>query len=111
MVVEQDIDYLLQRYLEGQLDKKLITEEHYLYLEKAGFVKMRPEIWEQAITIRRNNLCGTNQASELRLLQDYLNKNETDLVKSDIPRVRKLARRIAVLQYFENKHNDHLAEV
>lgn len=89
----QDLEYLQERFMEGQLDIKTISEKHYLQLEQQGVVSITDEI----IHWRINSLTGSNIFSESSLCQDYQSGKETPAVMAD--RINLM--RLAIIKYFK----------
>jgi hypothetical protein len=84
-----DLQYLFDRYLEGQLNSALVNADHYDQLAiKQVVVDL---FWQQMVPKRVRSLNGSNQASELRLLQAYQEGKDTDERKADIAVLKRLA--------------------
>ena len=88
-----ELEYLQERFLEGQLDIKTISEKHYLQLEQQGLVSITDEIIHRRI----NSLTGSNIFSESSLCQEYQSGKQTTAVVAD--RINLM--RLAVLAYFK----------
>lgn len=97
-----DVDYLYERFCDGQLDRRLVLPEHYHALVDNGTI--HPEAAAGMISMRIHQLMGTNQASELRLMCAYQEGKETAETKADAGTLK----RMAVLEYFKwKKENAH----
>ena len=92
-----DIDYLFERYCDGQLDHKLILPSHYDELKRKNLVVIDDKI----ISKRIKSLTGSTEFLEGQLCQDYEAGKRTKLVLDDIPNLQKLS----VIQYFKNLKN------
>jgi len=96
----KDIQYLLERFLEGQQVFKFILPEHFTELN----LKLTKETMQQAWHERINQLSGTNQHSLNQVWDAYLQGNENnELVAKDKPNLLDLAKRIAVLKHFQTQ--------
>jgi hypothetical protein len=88
-----DIEYLQERYMDGQLDMKLITSDHFKSLEDLGLVTIDDTI----IRKRIKSLTGSNVYSEGALCQDYEAGRQSEAVVKD----RENLMRLAVAEYFK----------
>lgn len=96
----KDIQYLLERFLEGQQVFKFILPVHFTELS----LELTEETMQQAWQERINQLSGTNQHSLNQIWDAYLQGNENnELVVKDKPNLLDLAKRIAVLKHFQTK--------
>jgi hypothetical protein len=96
----KDIQYLFERFLEGQQVFKFILPEHFTQLN----LELSEETMQQARTERINQLTGTNQHSLNQIWDAYLQGNgNNDLVIKDKPNLLDLAKRIAVLKHFQTQ--------
>ncbi|MDF2189312.1 DUF4373 domain-containing protein [Paraflavitalea sp. CAU 1676] len=86
---QTDIQYLYDRYLEGGLQLKVVTADHYEQLVGRGI--MDKGYYESMVEKRKRQLNGSNQGNELRLLQAYTEGKNTDERKADIPALKCLA--------------------
>lgn len=97
---ETDVEELYKQFLSGQNVFKRITAEHFTELKLALTDEIMTHAWQERI----NQLTGSNQNSVLQLLQAYLNNKENDaLLMKDKDNLLSLAKRIAVLKYFQQK--------
>lgn len=94
-----DVDYLLGRYLENQLDAKLILPAHFDELQQKNLCKINGT----TVAKRIDQLMGTNKASELELIKDYQAGRDSKYTKEDLPALK----RTAVLEYFATKKAGH----
>lgn len=88
-----DLQYLYERFLEGDLDKRVIVMEHWIELTKKYRLVITPEI----IKTRMSQLLGGNDYSETQLYRDYEKGEETKLVIED--KIKLV--RMAVIELFE----------
>lgn len=96
----KDIQYLLECFLEGQQVFKYILPEHFTELG----LGLTEDVLKNAWAERINQLSGTNQHSLNQVWDAYLQGNETnELVVKDRPNLIDLAKRIAVLKYFQTQ--------
>ena len=96
----KDIQYLSERFQEGQQVFKFILPEHFTQLN----LELSEETMQDAWAERINQLTGTNQHSLNQLWDAYLHGNENnELLVKDRPNLIILAKRIAVLKYFQKQ--------
>jgi hypothetical protein len=96
----KDLQYLFERFQEGQQVFKFILPEHFTELN----LELTEETMQQAWTERIDQLTGTNQHSLNQLWDAYLQSNENnDLVVKDKPNLTNLAKRIAVIKHFQKQ--------
>jgi hypothetical protein len=88
---------LYDSFLNGKKIFQYITSDHFDQLK----LELTNEILQQAWSQRINQVSGTNQHSLDQLWQAYLTNNpEHELVKKDYPNLIALAKRIAVINHF-----------
>lgn len=92
---KRDIEYLFERFKDGDLDIKFILPEHFTELEKAGLA----HIDEQVIKRRMKTLYGSNIMSETDLYNDYAGGINSKRVEDDKP----FLMRLAVVEYFKKR--------
>jgi hypothetical protein len=98
----KDIQYLYESYLEGKKIFHHITIQHFVELK----LLLNEETLHQALQERISQVSGTNQHSLTELWQGYLtNDPNNQLVQKDRPNVIALAKRIAVINHFQNLKN------
>lgn len=96
----KDIQYLYERFLEGQQVFKFIIPEHFTELN----LELTKETMQQAWQERISQLSGTNQHSLNQIWDAYLQGNENnELVIKDKPNLFSLAKRIAVYNHFQHQ--------
>lgn len=83
-----DIQYLYDRFREGELDLRLISDNHYDSLVKRQMVSS--ELIDHIKNKRILQLTGTNKGPELRLLTAYQEKKDSAETKQDIPFLKKM---------------------
>jgi hypothetical protein len=98
-----DIQYLYERYCDGQLDVRVITVGHYQQLAAKGLVNITNGVVQKRI----KSLLGSNNYSEGQLCQDYQAGNETPAVVADRPALMKLS----VVEYFKTKKEANASEI
>ncbi len=93
-----DIQYLYERFLEGQQISKYIFVEHYTFLQ----LQITEEIKQEALQRRINQLSGSNENSQNQLLEAYKvgNKNDELLIQDEANFI-SLAKRVAVFNYLK----------
>ncbi len=95
-----DLQYLYERFLEGEKIFKFILPEHFAELH----LELTEEIMQNALAERIDQLTGSNQYSLGQLWDAYLQGNENnELVVKDKPNLIALAKRIAVLKHFQQQ--------
>ena len=96
----KDLQYLYERFLEGQQVFKFILPEHFTELN----LELTEETMQNAWSERINQLTGTNQHSLNQLWDAYLGGNkENPLIQNDKPNLINLAKRIAVMKHFQKQ--------
>ena len=98
MDLDQAIEYLYERFLEGERINKLILPEFadHLQLEITAAIK------QEGLRRRLNQLSGSNENGEIKLWQAYMNEQwESSLVIADEPNLKALEQRLAVLKHFQ----------
>ena len=88
-----DLQYLYERFCEGELDHRLITPKHFEELSKSHKVRIDQGI----IQIRKRSLLGSNIFSETELFKDYESGKSTPATEADKVNLK----RIAVIEYFK----------
>ncbi|MBN8836334.1 MAG: hypothetical protein J0I09_03690 [Sphingobacteriia bacterium] len=74
--IETELQYLYEIFLQRSPITKFITTEHFDHLQ----LQLTEAIKNETIQYRVNQLEGTNQYSEIRLLQCYLGKEENTML-------------------------------
>jgi hypothetical protein len=96
-----DLQYLYERFLDGELDIRLILPEHYSSLVVKGIFSEL--FFKKFIPARIKQLTGTNQAVELRLLDAYQKNDVTKETEMD----KAILMRMSIIYFFnqlkENK--------
>jgi len=93
-----DLQYLYERFQEGEKIFKFILPEHFAELH----LELSEETMQNALAERIDQLTGTNQYSLGQLWDAYLQGNENnELIVKDKPILIALAQRIAVLKHFQ----------
>ena len=108
-ISDRDIDYLVDRHREKSLDKKLVTEDHFHFLNRGGKAAISQNNLNQAIDARLKSLMGSNQSADLQLIKDYEAGIDSEVIKADWPKLHRLAKRIAVFDYLETQANHEQA--
>jgi hypothetical protein len=92
------LNQLYEEFLAGKKIFRQITADHFDQLE----LRLMPEILSQARQERIQQVTGTNQHSIIELWKAYLAEDDNnDLIQKDKPNVEALAKRIAVLNHFQ----------
>lgn len=86
---KSDIQYLYDRYLEDGLNFQVVAAAHYDQLVSRKILS--PEFFESMIAKRVKQLTGTNLGNELRILQAYLDKKDTEERRADTLVLKRLA--------------------
>lgn len=103
---EKKLEFLYQKYIEGQLQSKNVDPNLYDYLKQKGMLSFpagkNAEIRQQARKVRVSQLEGSNEASVIRLLVAYgAGAMETEEpIKSDIDSLHREARRLSIIYFF-----------
>jgi hypothetical protein len=95
---DMDLQYLYDTFLEGNLNKKLVKTEHYEFIKEE--IPLTEHYLEEAKHIRVKNLIGSNQANDIRLLDDYQQCRNSEIVQKDREVLVRMSKRIAVISYF-----------
>jgi hypothetical protein len=97
------VEFLYQRYLENSLQVKFIKETHCDYLLNAGMIELDERFILQAVEQRINNLLGSNQAVEIRMIQHYQEGTwpASPDCKADEPNRVRIAKKFALLEFFQ----------
>lgn len=98
-----DLQYLFERYLEGDLDKRYIVPDHFKEISK----KYQVGITAETINKRMSQLIGGNESSDMQLYEDYRDQRETKLVVADKLKLMRLV----VLELFEKLKREKLATI
>ena len=95
----KDLQYLYDSFIDGKNIFKYILPEHFDKLK----LQLSDEILQKAWKERINQVSGTNQHSTELLHQAYLTYNpDNELLKKDQPNFIALAKRLAVINHFQN---------
>ena len=94
----KDLQYLYERYKEGENIFRHITTDHF---DKLG-LHLTDDIMAIARLERINQLSGSNQNSILKILKAYLEKDQK-LISSDENNLTLLAKKIAVVRFIHAK--------
>jgi hypothetical protein len=95
----RDLQFLYECFMEGKKIFHHITAEHFDQLK----LEITDETMEHARQERINQVSGTNQHSLIQLWQAYLTGDpNNELVQKDKPNLISLAKRIAVINHFNN---------
>jgi hypothetical protein len=96
--VQENIQNLYERFLIGEQIAKEILPEYADYLQ----LEITDAIKSEAIQRRINQLSGSNENAHNKLLQVYLSRDDTNpQLKSDLPNLMALCKRLAVLKTFQ----------
>lgn len=98
MDIDISIQYLYERFLEGERINKLLLPEFadHLQLEITAAIK------QEALQRRLNQLSGSNENSNIKLWQAYMNEQwQNEIVINDETNLTALAKRLAVLKHFQ----------
>lgn len=96
--IDQDIQYLYERFLEGEKIYKYILADYCDHLQ----LRITDEIHQEARQRRINQVAGSNEFSEKQLWLAYIGTaNDPDLIEKDRPNLVSLSKRLAVLKYFD----------
>lgn len=87
-----DLQYLFQRFCEGDLDPNIIVPKNFLELKEKGLVDINTGI----VTIRMNALVGSVYFSDSELLKSY----QAGIIP---PKDEEVLMRIAVIEYFKKQ--------
>jgi hypothetical protein len=88
-----DLQYLFERFCEGDMDNRLIVPKHFEELNKQNLVHIDHRI----ITRRMETLAGGNKFSDTELYKDYEAGRTSKLTEQDKP----VLMRLAVIEYFK----------
>jgi hypothetical protein len=95
---EQTIQYLYERFLEGERINKYLLPQYADHLE----LQVTEAIYKEAIQRRLNQLSGSNENSKQHLWKAYMSEDFTnDLLVKDEANLIALAKRIAVAKHFQ----------
>ncbi len=100
-----DLQYLYERFLDGDLDVRVITPTHFRQL--AEKIPTMFTLMQQQIPKRMNQLIGSNDAAEKRLWQAYQDGKETPETKTDIP----VLMRMAIITFFHYQKSKNIQSV
>jgi hypothetical protein len=89
-----DLQYLYERFCEGELDQRLVNAGHFEDLRERGYVTLSNGIVDKRI----RSLIGSNNHSESQLWQDYQAGKKSKLVELDEP----MLQRMAVIEFFKH---------
>jgi hypothetical protein len=106
---EIEIQQLFEKFQQGKPNEMLITEKHFEYLRARQMISVTDAQMASAIHKRMNNLTGSNQAQDLRLLQAY-EKNPADTSLKD-PQYQKVLKRIVVMEFFYSLEKQNVRDV
>jgi hypothetical protein len=96
--IDQDIQYLYERFLEGEKIYKYILADYCDHLQ----LRITDEIHQEARQRRINQVAGSNEYTEKQLWLTYTGAiNDIQLLEKDIPNLQSLTKRLAVLKFFE----------
>jgi hypothetical protein len=111
--VDTEIQYLYEKFLQGEKINKLILVEYADHLE----LPLTETILQQAWQRRINQLSGSNEATEQKLWNAYMGGDtNNELLIADQPNLISLAKRLAVSKHFQKlkskgqtkiKENEH----
>gem|GEM_PF-4094242 len=105
--ISKDVEFLYQRFLEGQLNPKTVKPEHYDYLKTVGLANVsnavRDNMLAEARKIRAKQLEGSNEGSVIRLHSAYVDGIPLDQepVKSDSKNLYAIAKYLTTVHIFE----------
>jgi len=88
-----DLQYVFERFCEGDLDRRIIVPEHFEELHKKELISIDKKI----IQIRMQQLLGSTTFSESELYKFYESGTKVKAVDDDKPNLM----RIAVIEYFK----------
>jgi hypothetical protein len=95
---QESIQNLYERFLKGEQIAKDILPEHADHLQ----LEITASIKREAIQRRINQLSGSNENAHNKLLQAYLNEDDTNpQLSKDLPNLITLSKRLAVLKTFQ----------
>jgi len=96
--IDKDIQYLYERFLEGEKISKYILADYCDHLQ----LQITDEIKQEARQRRINQVTGSNEYAEKQLWLAYTTGDDPSLIEKDIPNLQSLTKRLAVLKYFES---------
>jgi hypothetical protein len=98
MNIEDAIQFLYDRYLQGEKINRFIPPEFCDYLQ----LEITEAIKKEAIQRRINQLSGSNEASVTKLWTAYMKEDFSDpLLINDRPNLIALEKRLAVSKHFQ----------
>ena len=96
--INNEMQYLYERFLNGEKINKLILVEYADHLE----LPLTETILQQAWQRRINQLSGSNEASGQKLWNSYMiGDTKSELLINDQPNLISLAKRLAVAKHFQ----------
>lgn len=106
-VTYNDIEYLYEKYCDGQQVTKYILQDHFNLLSEKKLVAITDDLVKEAWNKRINQLTGSNQKKELDLFDAYKTFDPLNpVVLNDKPNFDKLVKRLAVYNYFVMKQKN-----
>lgn len=104
--IGKDVEFLYQRFLEGQLTPRTVKPEHYDHLKAAGFTvpdAVRDRMLTEARKIRASQLEGSNEASINRLHTAYVDGKplDQDPLKTDNKFLYAIAKNLTTVYIFQ----------
>lgn len=106
--LSKEIQYLYERFIEGEKINKLIAAEYADHLE----LPLTEAIFQNAWQRRINQLSGSNEAAEIKLWQAYMSGDtNNDLIIQDQPNFISLAKRLAVAKHFQKLKSKGITNV
>jgi hypothetical protein len=103
IALPQDLDFLYGRFVEEAQIGHLLQEKHCDLLIQLGLIDIDERFLLEAINRRIKGLIGTNNASELRMIQAYQAgtwRTDPDCQKDEGNRTR-LAKKLALYDFFK----------
>ena len=98
MDIDKAIQYLYERFLEGEKINKLLLPEFADHLQ----LDITESIKQEALQRRINQLSGSNENADIKLWQAYMNEQwQNETVIRDEINLTSLAKRLAALKHFQ----------
>lgn len=98
MDLNHAIQYIYERFLEGERINKLILPDFADLLQ----LEITEPIKHEALRRRLNQLSGSNENGHIQLWQAYMHEQwQDELIINDAPNLKALEQRLAVLKHFQ----------
>lgn len=105
--IAKDVEFLYQRFLEGQLNPNTVKPEHYDHLKSVGLATVpntvRDQMLAEARIVRAKQLEGSNEGSINRLHTAYVDGKplDQDPLKSDNKALYAIAKNLTTVYIFD----------